>query len=163
MSSALSSALALDKFVPYRLAVTAGAVSRGLSAVYEDRFGISIAEWRILANLGRFGVLTAGALAEHSTLDKPKVTRALQRLKSRRLVSRKTCRADRREVAITLTIEGERVYREIATLAQSWETQLLAALTVTERGVLLRALGKLDARALRMSETQDNPVARVAP
>jgi DNA-binding MarR family transcriptional regulator len=139
--------LTLDTFVPYRLAVTAGAVSQGLSAVYRERFGISIAEWRILANLGRFGALTAGALAEQSTLDKPKVTRALQRLKDRRLVSRKTGREDRREVTITLTAAGEGTYREIAALARAWETQLLDVLSASERSVFLRALGKLEARA----------------
>jgi DNA-binding MarR family transcriptional regulator len=150
----MQNALALEMFLPYRLAVTAAVVSRSLSAVYEQRFGVSIAEWRILANLGRFGSLTAGAIAEHSTLDKPKVTRALQRLKVRRLVSRKKGRQDRREVMITLTAEGERIYQEIATLARVWEADLLDTLSVTERAALLQLLCKLEICAhRRISDT----------
>jgi DNA-binding MarR family transcriptional regulator len=137
----------LDTFLPYRLAATAEAVSRGLSAVYDARFGLNIAEWRILANLGRFKALTAGALAEHSTLDKPKVTRALQRLQSRRLILRKTSREDRREATITLTAQGELVYAEIAALARDWEAGLLSVLSSTERAALLQCLRKVEARA----------------
>jgi DNA-binding MarR family transcriptional regulator len=146
----MSAPLMLETFLPYRLAVTAGAVSRGLSAVYEQRFGLTIAEWRILANLGRFGALTAGAVAEHSTLEKPKVTRALQRLKTRRLVSCKTGRTDRREIRIALTAAGLQMYRDISGLALSWEANLLAVLSADERVALLRMLKQLDVRAMDM-------------
>ena len=74
--------LVLEDFLPYRLAVLAHKTSRELSGVYGERFGLSIPEWRILANLGRFGPLYAGELAERSSMDKPKVTRALQRLQA---------------------------------------------------------------------------------
>jgi len=66
--------LVLEDFLPYRLAVLAHTMSRELSGVYGARFGLSIPEWRILANLGRFGPLYAGELAERSSMDKPKVT-----------------------------------------------------------------------------------------
>jgi hypothetical protein len=80
--------LVLEDFLPYRLAVLAHKTSRELSGVYGERFGLSIAEWRILANLGRFGRLYAGELAERSSMDKPKVTRALQRLEAGGIVQR---------------------------------------------------------------------------
>ena len=80
--------LILERFLPYRLAVLAHTMSRELSGVYGARFGLSIPEWRILANLGRFGPLYAGELAERSSMDKPKVTRALQRLEAAGLVRR---------------------------------------------------------------------------
>ncbi len=147
--------LSLETFLPYRLAVTASFVSRGLSAVYERRFGLSIAEWRILANLGHYGALTAGAIATHSTLDKPKVTRALQRLHARRLVSRKMGRKDRREVTVTLTATGERIYCDIAALALAWEAQLLATLSISERAALLRTLARLEVGAQVLKQAGD--------
>jgi DNA-binding MarR family transcriptional regulator len=36
----------------------------------------------VLANLGRCGALDAGELAERSSMDKPKITRAVQRLEA---------------------------------------------------------------------------------
>ena len=44
-------ALALDAFLPYRAARLATALSRALAAQYEQRYDISVAEWRVLVHL----------------------------------------------------------------------------------------------------------------
>jgi DNA-binding MarR family transcriptional regulator len=139
--------LDLDAFLPYRLAVLAAEVSRGLATVYEKRFDISIAEWRIIANLGRAGPLEAGTLAERSTLDKPKVTRALQRLERRGLVARRIPRDDRRRAVLALTPKGAELHAEIASLALAWEQHLLRGLTAEERAGLEGVIDRLTARA----------------
>ncbi len=145
--TAVDAPLELEMFLPYRLAIAATAVSQALADVYSERFGISVAEWRIIANLGRFGPLNAGELAERSTLDKPRVTRALQRLKIRRLVSRTIAKADRRQIRIALTGEGNAVFGAVAALARTWEADLLATLSASERKALDSALSKLTLRA----------------
>ena len=135
--------LVLEDFLPYRLAVLAHKTSRELSGVYGKRFGLSIPEWRILANLGRFGPLYAGELAERSSMDKPKVTRALQRLEAASIVQRAIDAEDRRQVRLALTRRGRAMFREIATLALDWERQLLSPLSEAERRTLDRILTKL--------------------
>jgi DNA-binding MarR family transcriptional regulator len=135
--------LVLEQFLPYRLAVLAHTMSRELSGVYGERFGLSIPEWRIMANLGRFGPLYAGELAERSSMDKPKVTRALQRLEAAGLVRRAIDAEDRRQVRLALTRRGQSVFREIAALALDWERQFLAPLANGERKALDRILTKL--------------------
>ncbi len=137
--------------MPYRLAVAAHAISRALSEVYSREFGISVAEWRVLANLGRFGPLKAGELAERSSLDKPKVTRALQRLEARGLLQRTVLSADRRQVRLALTRRGRLQFRQIAALALDWETNLLAALPPAERAIFDRVLTKIMSRVADMS------------
>ncbi len=137
--------------MPYRLAVAAHAISRALSEVYSREFGISVAEWRVLANLGRFGPLKAGELAERSSLDKPKVTRALQRLEARGLLQRTVFSADRRQVRLALTRRGRLQFRQIAALALDWETNLLAALPPAERAIFDRVLTKIMSRVADMS------------
>lgn len=145
-------ALALEAFVPYRLAVAAHTVSRALSDVYTREFGLSIPEWRVLANLGRNGPLKAGELAERSSMDKPKVTRALQRLEARGLVQRAIVSADRRQVRLALTRRGRLQFRQIAALALEWEADLLGALSDAERKGLDRILTKLMRQAEDMCE-----------
>ncbi len=135
--------LLLEQFLPYRLAVLAHTMSRELSGVYGERFGLSIPEWRILANLGRFGPLYAGELAERSSMDKPKVTRALQRLEAAGLLRRAIDADDRRQVRLALTRRGQSMFREIAALALDWERQFLAPLAGSERKALDRILTKL--------------------
>jgi DNA-binding MarR family transcriptional regulator len=143
--------LMLEAFLPYRLAVLAHATSRALSSVYAEQFGLSIAEWRILANLDRFGPLYAGELAERSSLDKPKVTRALQRLEAAGLAHRTVDPEDRRQVRILLSRRGRNVFRCIAALALEWETKFLAPLAKNERRALERILTKL------MQRVEDMP------
>ena len=156
--------LMLEEFLPYRLAVLAHKTSRELSGVYGERFGLSIPEWRILANLGRFGPLYAGELAERSSMDKPKVTRALQRLEAAGIVQRAVDAEDRRQVRLALTRRGRSMFSEIAALALDWEKRFLSPLSEAERRTLDRVLTKLmrrgedrscspNARAARHAET----------
>jgi len=140
--------------------VLAQTMSRELSGVYGARFGLSIPEWRILANLGRFGPLYAGELAERSSMDKPKVTRALQRLEAGGLVRRAVDADDRRQVRLALTRRGQSVFREIASLALDWERQFLAPLAKSERKALDRILTKLMRRCEDRSH-RAKPSARV--
>jgi len=140
-------ALELENFLPYRLAVLSADVSRGLSQIYARRFQLSVPEWRIIANLGRFGPLNAGDLAERSSLDKPKVTRALQKLEARGLVQRAIEAHDRRQVRLTLTRRGRALLADIAKLALEWERQLVSELTAADRAALERVIAVLSARA----------------
>lgn len=139
--------LELEKFLPYRLAVLSAEVSRGLSQIYARQFQLSVPEWRIIANLGRFGPLNAGDLAVRSSLDKPKVTRALQKLEARSLVQRAVEARDRRQVRLSLTRRGRTLLGEIAKLALDWERQLLASLPMNDQQVLDRIIAALEARA----------------
>ena len=140
-------ALLLEEFLPYRLAVLAHTVSRALAEVYTQEFGLSIPEWRILANLGRFGPLNAGELADRSSMDKPKVTRALQRLEARGLTRRRTEPSDRRQVRLALTRRGQAMFQQIAKLALAWQARLTASLAEGERAELDRILTKLARRS----------------
>jgi DNA-binding MarR family transcriptional regulator len=139
--------LVLDDFLPYRLAIAASTISEGLAEVYAKPFGVTIAEWRIIANLQHFGPLNAGCVAASSNLDKAKVTRALQRLQARRLIHRVTTKVDRRQIQVSLTPAGEQMFASIAARAQTWEAALVSVLTPAERTGLNTTLAKLTTRA----------------
>jgi DNA-binding MarR family transcriptional regulator len=134
---------ALETFLPYRFAVLAAAMSRDLARVYAVRFGLTIPEWRIVANLGRFGAMNAGDLAGRSTLDKPAVTRALQRLTTGGLVLRTVPTQDRRQAQLSLTSRGLATYARIGALARAWEADLVAGLSADDRRTLDKALAHL--------------------
>lgn len=142
----------LEAFTPYRLAVLARDVSRSLATVYSERFGLRIAEWRILAALAHFGPMPAGLVAERSSLDKPKVTRAVQQLVSRKLVTRRIASEDRRAVEIALTPKGRETFEAAAALAIEWEGQMLGALHAEEQRDFHRMLDVLSARVKSLAE-----------
>src|SRR5262249_32630212 len=67
-------------YLPYRLSVASNEVSRLIARAYEDRFGITIPQWRILANLGERGPLTPLEIGRCTVMDKVTVSRAAQGL-----------------------------------------------------------------------------------
>jgi DNA-binding MarR family transcriptional regulator len=136
-------ALALETFLPYRLVDLASRMSRALGAHYGARFDLTIPEWRIVAVLGRFGPMSAGVVAERTSMDKPKVTRALQRLAAAGRITRTADPDDRRSVAIALTRTGHRLFDDVGRLALAWERDLVSALAPDDLRALFAALDTL--------------------
>ena len=90
--------LKLEQFLPYQLNVVASLVSQALSRVYARRYRIGVPEWRVLVTLGQYGVMTGKAIGAHTHMHKTKVSRAVALLEKRKLLVRRTNRADMREV-----------------------------------------------------------------
>jgi DNA-binding MarR family transcriptional regulator len=93
-------------------------------------------------------------------MDKPKVTRALQRLEARNLVQRAVVSADRRQVRLTLTRRGRLQFRQIAALALEWEAKLLGGLSSAERSAFDRVLTKLMRQVETLSPNETPAAAR---
>src|ERR1700744_5424852 len=118
-------ALRLDGYLPYRLSVASNAVSRLIARAYEDRFGLTIPQWRLIAVLGESGPLTQQAIGTRTVMDKVTVSRATQGLVKRRLVERAPHDVDGRSHHLGLTTAGERLYAEVSPVALEYERQLL--------------------------------------
>ena len=138
--------LELDNFLPYRLSVLNNLVSRALAEQYQARFGLSIPEWRVMANLGRAAPLSANEVAERTSMDKVKVSRAISRMHDAGLVKRETDPRDNRMVRLQLSARGKRIYEKIAPMALAWEREFLSVLSESEIAAFDRILGKLDKR-----------------
>ncbi len=138
-----AASLKLEEFLPYRFSVITNRISRHLAKAYESRFGISIPEWRVIANLARFAPMTAGEVAERSSMDKVKVSRAISKLVEAGLVIKNPDSADRRRGQLQLSAEGERIFQQIVPLALGWEAQLLDGLSPEERRSLKSVLNKI--------------------
>jgi DNA-binding MarR family transcriptional regulator len=136
------SALRLDSYLPYRLSVASNAVSRLIARAYEDRFGLTIPQWRLIAVLAEDGPLTQQAIGARTVMDKVTVSRATQGLVKRRLVERAPHDADGRSHHLALSKAGERLYSEISPVALEYEARLLqqfdpAAVAELKRVLLL--------------------------
>src|SRR4029078_2243885 len=119
-----SAPLKLEEFLPYRLNVVASRVSQALSRIYADRYGIGVPEWRVLVTLGQFGMMTGKAIGAHSHMHKNKVSRAVAQLEKRKLVMRRSNRADLREAFLALTPAGRAMYDDLAPIALDFADRL---------------------------------------
>ena len=136
----------LETFLPYRLSVLTNRISRELSKLYQERFGLSIPEWRVMANLGRFAPMSAQDVAERSSMDKAKVSRAIASLQKAKLITRDQDPKDNRAVLLNLSSEGRRIYDEITPLATEWERSLLQGLGADEAKSLHQIIDRLHRR-----------------
>ncbi len=135
--------LELEKFLPYRLSVLSNTVSQAIAREYEDRFQLSITEWRVLAVLGRYEGVSAREVAERTAMDKVAVSRAVAELMKDGRVKRSTADHDKRQSVLSLSAKGRKVYDEVAPLALQHEQRLLAHLDAEEREWLGRIIEKL--------------------
>jgi DNA-binding MarR family transcriptional regulator len=148
--------LALDDYLPFRLSVASNAVSRLIARAYEDRFGLTIPQWRVIAVLAEEGAVTQGAIVARTAMDKVTVSRAAQGLARRHLVARAAHEADGRSHRLALTDAGQRLHAEIAPLALAYEAALLAGLSPGEVAAIKLLLKRLESAAVRLSgETAD--------
>ena len=142
----------LERFLPYRLSVLTNLVSGAIASVYEERFGLSIPEWRVMAVLARHPGLSAAEVAALTRMDAVAVSRAVTRLLRAGRLRRSVATDDRRRSVLRLSASGESVYSEIAPVALRCERALLAGLARAEVEQLDALLAKLTASATALSD-----------
>jgi DNA-binding MarR family transcriptional regulator len=143
----MSTELILEEFLPYRLSILSNTVSSAIASAYEQRFGVNIPEWRVIAVLGRFPGISAVEVAQRTMMDKVAVSRAVSKLIKRGRIDRQFADADRRRSILNLSEEGRRVHNEIAPLALKFEADLLHGLSEDDIRTLNALMERLMARA----------------
>ncbi|MEM9234154.1 MAG: MarR family winged helix-turn-helix transcriptional regulator [Pseudomonadota bacterium] len=135
--------LDLSRFLPFRLSVLSNTVSERIAATYRRDFGLSTAQWRVIAVIRQAPGLTATALTEQTAMDKVAVSRAVAGLIGDKRLERRATPHDGRSSALFLTRAGELIYDQVAPLAQELEENLLRTLSEKERADLERLMIKL--------------------
>jgi DNA-binding MarR family transcriptional regulator len=139
--------LKLENFLPYRLAVLSNTVSTTVARAYDQRFSVSIPEWRVIAVLGRFPGLSAVEVAERTLMDKVAVSRAVTKLIKNGRIDREFADADKRRSILNLSEDGKKLHDEIAELALQFERDLLEGFGAEEIADLNNTMERLLARA----------------
>jgi DNA-binding MarR family transcriptional regulator len=145
------SVLRLDDYLPYRLSVAANAVSDLISRAYKDRYGLTTAQWRLVAVLGEDGPSTQQQLCARTVMDKVTVSRAAAQLFSRHLIHRSPNAEDRRSHRLGLTPAGAKLYADVAPEALQYERSLVVGLTQQELMSVHDLLRRLESTAIALS------------
>jgi DNA-binding MarR family transcriptional regulator len=137
--------LDLFRFVPFRLNRLAAEVSAALSSEYQQRYGLDIPEWRVLATLGfRNDACSAQYIAHCTRTHKSTISRAVTALLARQLVERVENEDDRREFALRMTRKGKALYEALIPRLKRREQEILSCLSAQERKDFARLLGKIE-------------------
>jgi DNA-binding MarR family transcriptional regulator len=137
--------LDLFSFVPFRLNRLAAEVSAALSDEYQERYGLDIPEWRVLATLGfRNDACSAQYIAHCTRTHKSTISRAVTALMKRHLVERVENEHDRREFALRMTRKGKTLYEKLIPRLKRKEQVILSCLSAQERKDFALMLGKIE-------------------
>ncbi|MFN5826388.1 MAG: MarR family winged helix-turn-helix transcriptional regulator [Rhodobacterales bacterium] len=116
----------LESFLPYLLNQAAEATSKSFQASYKATYGMTRTQWRVLANLGKFGSMTARDICAISHIEKTKVSRAVSALEEDLLLSRAISPQDRRAEILSLTDRGREVFADLGQKAIEYDLALRA-------------------------------------
>ena len=144
----------LEEFLPYELSVAANHTSRLFARHYSKEFGLSIAEWRVMAVVGRLGDISPGGVVERAEMDKVKVSRAAASLVAAGLLEQQPDPDDGRVRRLRLTARGERVHQAIIPRARALEAQLAEGLSAAEWSALRQVLRRLTFYTKRLEEAE---------
>jgi len=114
----------LEEFLPYLLNQAAEAASRGFQDIYRSRYGMTRTQWRVMANLGKFGAMTASDICNISHIEKTKVSRAVSGLEHEGLLARSPSKLDRRAEVLSLTDKGLGVFADLGREAINYDNAL---------------------------------------
>ena len=148
----------LDLFLPYLLNQAAEATSVGFHALYRDRYGMTRTQWRVLANIGKFGAMTARDICAISHIEKTKVSRAVAALERGGMLTRDASTADRRVEILSLTESGRSAFAELGNLAIAFDDSVRESLGSADAALLdaflrrLIAMGPKDGAAATASD-----------
>jgi DNA-binding MarR family transcriptional regulator len=140
----------LRALLSHRVLLLSNTLALAASRYYLRRFGVRLAEWRVIDALHAGRGISANQISQWLRTDKAWVGRSVERLIAAGLVRRKPDPRHGRRLLLSLTARGERTYAAIALAARRRHANLLDALSPAEREAVERALGQLQARAAAM-------------
>ncbi len=135
----------LQTFLPYLLNQAAEATSQSFQATYRTAYGMNRTEWRVVANLGKFGTLSASDICRIAHVEKTKVSRAVLALEQRGWLRREALENDRRRENLTLSTAGQAIFADVGQKAIAFDRRLRARLGVAAAEEFTRALRLLAA------------------
>lgn len=135
----------LESLVSFRFSIVAKLWDRRLADLVNQSFGLSVAEYRVLAQLGLHPGSTVRTLSTRTLMDKAQVSRTITDLEDADLVARSVSQTDRRSPEFVLTGPGEQLLEQIVPVRLAQEQELLSRLEPSVAEALSVALDVLAA------------------
>ncbi len=133
----------VKSYLPYLLAQAAERTSLPFHKILKN-MGIKESEWRVLGTLyDAADGMGVTQLSRHVLVPQPTLSRRLDHMENRGLVTRVTGNTDRRKVALTLTSEGRETAEKLIAAALAREDVDTAGLNSEELQELKRLLVNL--------------------
>lgn len=146
--------------LPFRLLIMAKMLDRLASATILKGEHLTLAEWRVMANLSRTGESSVNALAAATYVDRAEVSRASRSLERHGLVGRGSHPSSKAKRLLRLTQAGREMAERIGRQRRDFYTYLLDGLSDEERQLLDDLLLHLAVRIEQYDREQASGLAK---
>ncbi len=127
-------------FLPYRITLLARLLDRCTTRLLADSSGLSVAEWRVLAQLNIASPASVRQLADQAWVDRAEVSRAAASLERRGCLERRENPKDRRSPLLFCTEDGRALARRVIPSRMEFHKSLTDLLTPDQVGQLEAAM-----------------------
>ena len=132
----------LDSYLPYLLNRAGARIATAFSDEVRP-LGATLQMWRVLAALREQDGRRMGDLSETTSIEVSTLTRLVDNMEEKGLVSRRRDSADARAVMLCVTPAGRRLTQRILPIAERYEMVALAGFSAGEAETLKAALRRL--------------------
>lgn len=132
-----------EDHLPYRLLLLARMIDRETAKQLQGQFGLTLAEWRLLAIAAALGPCSASEIGAAGEIDRAEVSRAFRRLEAAGLMQREPDPAHKKRLIITPTSSGQALYIEVRQSRQEFFRSVLSGLEQKERIEMDRNLERI--------------------
>jgi DNA-binding MarR family transcriptional regulator len=148
-------------YLPYKISLVAKLLDRRTTRMLAEEFGLSVAEWRVLAQLAMCESSSVRDLAEQAWVDRAEVSRATASLVRRGYVKRYENPDDRRGPLLSCTRQGQALFKKIRPKRQAFHKSLTSRLDRNQIAELEQALLLL--AQICVAEIRKEPLAPPRP
>lgn len=142
----------LESRISYRCLSVAARITRHLAPRWKSEFGLTVISWRVMAVIGRFEPVSAKQVAARTSTDAFFVGRAIEKLLEQGYVTKDVDPEDRRRLRLSLTATGHKVHREVESMINQVEADLLAGVSAADAKVFFRVMSALEERAATLGQ-----------
>ena len=135
--------LDLHKFLPYRISVIEQQLSRAIAERYSAQHDLGRFEWRVLATLGMFEDITAKDVCEFTLMEKMQVSRAINSLQHKGLITQQKSPQDNRNILINLSASGQQLYMKVVPEVLEEEKKIFSILSASEIKAFNKVVDKI--------------------
>jgi DNA-binding MarR family transcriptional regulator len=132
----------LKKHVGFWLRFVSNHVSHAFARKLQQS-GVTVAEWVILREMFGDDEVVSSTIAERIGMTRGGVSKLIDRLVGKALITRRERSDDRRFQSIALTASGRRLVPHLATMADQNDEEFFHPLSVSERATLIATMKKL--------------------
>jgi DNA-binding MarR family transcriptional regulator len=140
--------------LPYRLLLLARMIDRQAARQLSSAFGLTLAEWRVLAFVCASGPSSASTIGRSGGIDRAEISRAVSRLEDRKLAVRESDRDNRRKLIISPTGQGKSLFAKVIADRRAFFRALLQDIPEADRLAVERSMR---AMASRLHELDTQP------